>query len=872
MSKGLRNLSCATGRIDPQAAHSFIFPAIALFTALMVISIHHGLAAQSEPVHDPPQGYTVYVAPHSHIDIVWYWTYDKTRVITIRILRQALEMLKKDRRYAFTQDQMTALQPFWESLSESDKDFLRRMVKEGRFELTTGMYVQPEIAEPDFESLTRQFLAAKPWMENTFGARVLTAWNIDTYGQTVQMPQLFCRAGLKYFVFMRDAPPSLEASVKSPFYWQSPDGSKILSYWLSGSYDIRWKGISQSFERFIRHNVEGNDKIFVLWGTDLYFPSETTAQIEDKIRAAAAEIHVPIKTVVFCTPRQYFQDIEQSGISLPTYTYDFNPPLFIQDLRGTYGQRPNTKLANRKAEDMLESAEKFSTVTSFYGQSYPSEDFDGAWEKILFNEDHDALPGSHIDAVDEVMMSGYGGAIETARAAQDQNLYRISRLINTSEGGDFPFLVFNTLSFQRSEVVGYAPLFKEEIRNFRLLDDKGRPVPFRMLNVSRRNENDPLSMAAIEFVAEDLPALGYRLYRIEPIEGKAQSSEWHPATDEVSNPFFVLRLNLATGSIAGLTDRRSGAELLDTTRYGGNELVLEEEKDPDAEGMVHLTGTEIRGSQFPPDAITEIHDDVGTRVRIQGPFLTGRRTQEITLYNKIPRIDFRTELLGFPGHDGMLTAVFPLQHGDDIKFLYETHNAVTQRPDGIYDAETWVDAENLLGGIALINKGTGGHLIEKGTLKLILLRSITNYNGYYCPRAAEAGSHTFEYSIYPHAGHWDAGGVVEQAHSFNSPLRVSATDAHEGSLAPQMGFVSIAGHFEVTALKKARQGSDFILRGHESVGQYGKATIKLEMPFKRAWLADFLEQPVQPIAIRNGSIEIDCRPFEFVTLRLSPNP
>ena len=872
MSEGSRCLSYTARRIGPQAARSSIFAATALFAVLLVIGIGRGLAAQSESLHHPPQGYTIYVAPHSHIDIVWYWTYDKTQVMTIRILRQALEMLKNDSRYTFTQDQMTALQPFWESLSEADKDFLRRMVKEGRFELTTGMYVQPEIAEPDFESLTRQFLPAKPWMENTFGASVLTAWNIDTYGQTVQMPQLFSRAGLKYFVFMRDVPPSLEASVRSPFYWQSPDGSKLLSYWLSGSYDIRWKGISQGFERFIRHNVEGNDKIFFLWGGDVYFPTETTAQIEDKIRVVAAENHVPVKSVVFSTPQRYFQEIEQSRINLPTYTYDFNPPLFIQDLRGLYGQRPNTKLANRQAEDMLESAEKFSTVTSFYGQPYPSKDFDSAWKKVLFNQDHDALPGSHIDPVDEAMMSGYGGAIETGWTAQDHSLYRISRLINTSDGGAFPFLVFNALSFPRSEVVHYTPLFKEEIKNFRLLDDQGRPVPFRMLNVSRRAEKDPLSMAAIEFVAEDLPALGYRLYRIEPIEGRAQSSEWHAATNEVSNPFFILRLDLATGSIVGLTDRRSGTELLDTARYGGNELVLEEEKDPDSEGMVHLTGTEIRGSQFPPDAIMEINDDAGTRVRIQGPFMTGRRTQEITLYNRIPRIDFRTELLGFPGHDGMLTAVFPLGHAEDVKLLYETHNAVTQRPDGIYNAQTWVDAQGLSGGIALINKGTGGHLIEKGTLKLILLRSITNYSGYYCPLAAEVGSHTFEYSLYPHAGHWDTGGVVEQAHSFNSPLRVRATDAHQGSLAPRRGFVSIDGHFEVTALKQAQQGNDFILRGHESVGQTGKVRIQLEMPFKRAWRADLLEQPAQPIAIHNGSIEIDCHPFEFVTLRLSPNP
>src|SRR5262249_42344809 len=161
--------------------------------------------------------------------------------------------------------------------------------------------------------------------------------------------------------------PSLEASVKSPFYWQSPDGSKVLSYWLSGSYGINFKGLGGALARHVAHNVADNDKILLLWGEDLYYPTESTAEIEKRLREAAKETGVAIKAVVFCTPSKYFQDVEKSGVALPTYTYDFNPPLFIRDLRGLYGQRPKAKLAERSAEDMLESSEKFASIASFYG-------------------------------------------------------------------------------------------------------------------------------------------------------------------------------------------------------------------------------------------------------------------------------------------------------------------------------------------------------------------------------------------------------------------------------------------------------------------------------------------------------------------------
>lgn len=505
---------------------------------------------------------------------------------------------------------------------------------------------------------------------------------------------------------------------------------------------------------------------------------------------------------------------------------------------------------------------------SVYGLPYPAGDFFRAWEKVLFNHNHDNMGGSHTDAVAQETMSRYESVMEAGQATSATALFQLSRKVDTSQGGKFPFLVFNALSYPRTELVRYEPLFKEEIKNFRIFDQAGNAVPFRLVAVHRANETDPLSMAVVEFLA-DMPALGYRLYRIEEAPATARTLSWRPALKEISNRFFRLRLDPARGVLASLVDLRSGQELLDTGRYGGNELVLVEEKDPDMEGMIHFTGTEVRGSQFPPDSIEQIEDDLGTRVRIEGPFLGGRRVQEITLYHQLPRIDFKTELLGFPGHDGMLTAVLPIRKNGQQRNWYETHNAVTERPDGIYNAGTWVRVGDSKTGAALLNRGTAGHIIEKGIVKLILLRSITNYRRYRTPKASEAGSHSFEYSLYPDAGDWNGSGVVEQAHSFNSPLRVISTDSHKGLLPAEYSFLGVErGHFEVTALKKAEQGGDLILRGHESEGRAGRVRLRLELPVQQARRADLLEEPGEELVLDNGRIEFDCQPFQFVTLRM----
>src|SRR5579863_6077970 len=91
-----------------------VFAAVALASA--------GQAAQSPP----SDGYSFYVAPHSHMDVVWYWTYDQTTVVSMDILNHALDLFHRDPRFTFTQDQMVAIEPFWNSLANSEKEFLRR--------------------------------------------------------------------------------------------------------------------------------------------------------------------------------------------------------------------------------------------------------------------------------------------------------------------------------------------------------------------------------------------------------------------------------------------------------------------------------------------------------------------------------------------------------------------------------------------------------------------------------------------------------------------------------------------------------------------------------------------------------------------------
>jgi alpha-mannosidase len=125
-----------------------------------------------------------------------------------------------------------------------------------------------------------------------------------------------------------------------------------------------------------------------------------------------------------------------------------------------------------------------------------------------------------------------------------------------------------------------------------------------------------------------------------------------------------------------------------------------------------------------------------------------------------------------------------------------------------------------------------------------------------------------EYSLYAHSGDW-RNGVVNQAHSFGSPLMHLATDPHAGTLPSHNSFMSIKeGNFEVTALKRSEDGKSWILRGHETMGGSSQVVLDLDRAPRQAWLSDLTERPIQTIPTPNKQIKFACKPFEFVTLRL----
>jgi alpha-mannosidase len=187
-------------------------------------------------------------------------------------------------------------------------------------------------------------------------------------------------------------------------------------------------------------------------------------------------------------------------------------------------------------------------------------------------------------------------------------------------------------------------------------------------------------------------------------------------------------------------------------------------------------------------------------------------------------------------------------------------------------AHTWVDISDDDFGVALLNDSKYGHDVIDNVIRLSLLRAPT-----WPDPLADRGRHRFAYALYPHAGPPTTGGVIAEAHSFNSPLRVVPVTgpASSGERLPSRHSLVEPGDpgVVITALKVADDGDGTVVRLHEAFG--GRRRVGLSVPgAMRADRVDLLEEPIEapPVSVHDGVLDLELRPFEVVTLRLAVSP
>jgi alpha-mannosidase len=854
-------------RIRPRPILPILFMIAAVLAALVVprgMSAAGPAAPGQKPspapaASVPPRSLTAHLIGHAHIDLSWLWRWEETVAdIAMYTFRGTLAQMDKMPGLTFAQSQAA----IYDAIEKEAPDLFARIaakIKEGTWVPVGGMWVEPDANMPDGEALARQLLYGKRYFLDKFGVDVKVGWNPDTFGHNWQLPQILRRAGLESYVFGRCAPGPDPTHF---FWWDGLDGSRVLGYVPAGWYNVSLQDGTRKILEEARKNTDRKD-FLLLYGAGDHGggPRDVDIAAIEKFRNDPSE-----PRLVFDVPETFLKAAAAQGAGFPVVKRELN-----FTFPACYTTQAAAKKSNRQLEALLVTAEKFSAVAaaSGYRDYYPERDLDEAWKIVLRNQFHDILDGSSIGPVYDEVAGFYRQARMRGERALDFSLETISAQIDT-RGQGFPVVVYNPLFWDRTEPVlaeiavpPDATTAKAWAGTVRLADGAGKDVPVQVLEKREQNGNTTFRLV---FMAEAVPSLGYRLYRVLPAEtAAAVTSALKAGPAEIENEFLKVRLDPKTGWIASLFDKTARREVL-----AGPGNVLEAITDEPKEMSAWELGLKgLAGRAGEDGAVIELVESGPVRavLRVKSRFRDSTFEQDLTLYAGLPRLDCRTRL-DWRERNIMIKAAFPLALRSPAARFEIPYGSIARPADGTeVPALRWIDVSEGSGeyGAALLNDSKYGFDVKGPVMRMSVVHGAT-----YPDPEADRGRHELLYAIVPHRGDWQAAEVTRRGYELGNPLIARAPLIHAGTLPPTHSFIRVGpSNVLLSAVKKemgyAERG--LILRLYETAGR--KAEAKIELPWAvDAGEADLIERPAGRALGSGASLVVPLSPYEIKTIRV----
>ena len=505
-------------------------------------------ASKVAPLSERLKRFTMYLISYSHIDPAWLWPKAEGKHVVVPGTSEGtLEVMNEHPALTYTMNQMHCYRWLERHYPQLFERVLEK-VREGRWEAAGAQWVESDSNLPSGESFVRQYLYGRRYSKEKLGVVSDIGWTPDSFGYNWNLPQLLKKSGFRGFVTQK---LSWNDTTKFPhhvFWWQAPDGSRVLVLLPQGNYDEKVLG-KRSAEQLARmHKENGLTHHLVIFGMGDHgggIPRDFTKRGEG---LAISPLYPKMK---FTTMSHYFDLLEKADKSLKFPTW--NGELYLQRHRGTYTTQAQTKSSNRRNENALLVAEKFGSLAEMVtGHPQATRRLEEAWKLLLFNQFHDILPGSSIPEVYRDAREDYSRVSHEATDIRDDAFRILSEHIDTS-GTGMPVVLFNDLAWRR-DGLATVPL-PNLVAEVSVFDDQDRPVTSQI--VPRKNGNN-----AVVFVARDVPPMGFVSYRIiEWQKGAPQKSSLNVSRKGIENEFVRIGIDQRTGTVTSLFDKRLQREL-----------------------------------------------------------------------------------------------------------------------------------------------------------------------------------------------------------------------------------------------------------------------------------------------------------------------
>jgi len=748
-------------------------------------------------------------------------------------------------------------------------------------------------------------------------------------------------------IFPMDAPGA--------FWWEAPSGKRVL-FWsnnigCNGDRHGSFKGLG---ERLQHWSDEGFIMDTVRWPVCGGFADNSPylASFAHGVKRWNETWTYP--QLISSTNAGFYEDLVKEDIShLPVIRGELPEADFPVGALST----SRATAASRGNHSSIPSAERIATTAAqVTPYEYPAQTIARAYEDTLWFDEH--TWGFHLPCGPAVEAAKLEKAVHAHRAEAlthdvlSKAMASIADRVAQAEEG-VHLVVFNSLPFARSCPVSTPlrgldncasdcnlvedaetgdPIYfivalkdrahvrpSDEMRSgqFELMDTAtGETVPFQMATIE--SSDDPVPYAAerlgvgsgekrlgfiedsgglrqdLKFVAKDVPACGYKTYRIKPTDKPVTAdATMSTSGSAIENQFYRVEVDQGTGRVVSIFDKSGGRELMDSgARHTFGTFVV---RDPASATLDQLEDVRVSIEHHGTVSVSIV-----CRGRIHGhPAVT----HSFTLHDDQKRIDYAIRILkdatplldahtAFPfkvedptfRYEGVLSCLAPIE--DYLPGAYSDNIPIqnwVKVTDGRFSI-LWSSLDSPVvslgdlwpGYVSPAHRSIIGDALQNEPLKTEDLRNGWIYSNLFNNNfgtnfaATQAGDFLFRYVFTTREGTVEDSEAVAFGFDAVTPLEAMFTPPGPGTLPTSNSFLEIENPgVALLTWKKAEDGHGWILRLWNT-GET-RALARVRMPGLRLLSAkpvNLVEEEVEgEVQLTPGGLDVEIAARSVQTVR-----
>ncbi|MBD3354093.1 MAG: hypothetical protein GF364_21605 [Candidatus Lokiarchaeota archaeon] len=495
-----------------------------------------------------------HIISHTHWDREWYLPFQNFRFRLVKTIDRCIEIFNKEIGFKhFNLDGQTIVLEDYLEIKPENKKILTQYIKEGKIGIGPW-YLQCSPWLQTGEGIIRNLLYGYKMCERFQTKPVNLGYIPDQFIMPPMLPQIFKGFNIENTAFTRTMNDQYEKDkITTEFYWESPDGSKVLAFHLRSGYGMAGflpndpqiainqialtRGQLESAPRSTKHVLMFN-------GSDHTDPDENLPEIIN-IWNNEEELVEDFGRLKQSTWNEYISEFKNEKPELKTIAGELSGVKYHFASKGVFSNRMPIKQANFYLHSVLERfCEPFNSINWLLGGKYKSGFLTTAWKYLLQNQPHDSSWGASPDAIIKDMWTRFRWVKQISEeifrrsaheliSRMDLKKYEEEQMNGVNSKGakhkTYRITVFNPSPWPRTDhVEGTISIEKDDYgKPLVIKDSEGNPIASKFIPREPTGSDRYLYRTFVgshgalrtylyqfKFLAIKVPPLGYETYNI----------------------------------------------------------------------------------------------------------------------------------------------------------------------------------------------------------------------------------------------------------------------------------------------------------------------------------------------------------------------